>query len=133
MSIPVELDDLVAAASAYGFAYVLTVSDAGTPHVVAATPQWGDGGATVTVGRSTLRNVAARPSISLCYPPAEPGGYSLISDGTATVAGDDRITFAPTTAVYHRPAPGGAAPEGEAAEGCVSDCAPVSGEAPEAR
>lgn len=125
MSIPVALDDLVAAASSYGFAYVVTVTGAGTPHLVAATPEWGDGGARITVGRRTLDNATARPSISLCYPPVEPGGYSLITDGTASVAGEGTITFVPATAIYHRPATSGSAHSGGAAEGCVSDCVPV--------
>ncbi len=125
MSIPVELDDLVAATGDYGFAYVITVSEAGTPHLVAATPRWGDDGASIAVGRTTLRNATARPSISLCFPPVEAGGYSLIVDGVASVAGEGAITFVPSGAVLHRPAAGEGASSGGAVEGCVSDCAPV--------
>jgi hypothetical protein len=42
--------------------------------------------------------------ITLCYPPLELTGFSLVIDGAATVDGDT-ITVRPTAAVLHRPAP----------------------------
>ncbi len=42
--------------------------------------------------------------ITLCYPPLDLTGFSLVIDGEATVD-DDTITVRPTAAVLHRPAP----------------------------
>jgi hypothetical protein len=119
MSIAVAIDDLPAAAADFGFAYVVTVGDDRRPHLVAATPSWtgGDGGtdgddgaagvtATIPVGRTTVRNVAGGSVVTLCFPPVEAGGFSLIVDGTAEASGADDpvLTFHPTGAVLHRPA-----------------------------
>jgi hypothetical protein len=74
------------------------------------------------VGRGTARNAAARSSISLCYPPTDEGGYSLIVDGQASVDGEAMVQFTPTGAVLHRPAPEGFA---GSTTGCGNDCEPV--------
>lgn len=128
MSIRVELEDLRAATGEYGWAYLLTVRDDERAHVVAVTPEWHDDALVMRVGRGTAANAAARPNVSLCYPPTDPAGYSLIVDGDATVgaSGDDAtVSFAPTGAVWHRPAPAGFA---GAPTGCASDCLPVTNE-----
>jgi hypothetical protein len=122
MSIPVALPDLAAAISEYGFAYLLTVRDDLRAHVVAVTPVWVGEHLVMDVGRGTAHNATQRPSISLCYPPVESGGYSLIIDGEATVEGGSTVTFAATGAVLHRPAPGGF--DGSPT-GCGNDCEPV--------
>lgn len=123
MSIRVELGELAAALEAYSFAYLLTVNDDGRPHAVAVTPVLQDGGMRVSeLGRRTAANAVARPAISLVWPPAEPGGYSLIVDGDAETDDDDDLVITPTTAVLHRPAPAGAEPS---ATGCESDCRPI--------
>ena len=121
MSIPVAFEDLVAAASGYGWAYLLTVSDDQRPHVVAVNPTWESENLVMEVGRKTAANAGARTSISLCYPPLEPSGYSLIVDGQASVD-ELTIAFSPTGAVLHRPASPDAA---GSVTGCVNDCAPV--------
>lgn len=122
MSIPVALDDLVAATEDYGWAYLVTVRADATPHIVAVTPAWTRDGARIEAGRGTLRNAAEHPTITLCFAPLEPGGYSLIVDGTATVVEESTLAFAPTGAVLHRPA---TAPDSGSVSGCISDCAPV--------
>ena len=122
MSIPVAIDDLVAATGEYGWAYLLTVRDDLRPHIVAVEPTWDGRQLVIAVGRGTARNAAARSSISLCYPPAEEGAYSLIVDGDATVDGEDAVRFAPTGAVLHRPAAQGF---GGSSTGCGNDCEPV--------
>ena len=122
MSIPVAIDDLAAATEEYGWAYLLTVRDDLRPHIVAVTPAWDGSRLVIDVGRGTARNAAARSSISLCYPPAEEGGYSLIVDGEASVEGEATVHFAPTGAVLHRPAPDGFT---GSATGCGNDCEPV--------
>lgn len=126
MSIPVAIDDLAAATGDYGWAYLLTVRDDLRPHIVAVSPTWKDERLVMNVGRGTARNAAARSSISLCYPPVEEEGYSLIVDGAAEVDGEAEggslIRFTPTGAVLHRPAPEGFT---GSATGCGNDCEPV--------
>ncbi len=122
MSIPVAIGDLAAATDAYGWAYLLTVRDDLRPHIVAVSPAWEGDQLVMEVGRGTARNAAARASISLCYPPVEDGGYSLIVDGNAALAGDDIVRLSPTGAVLHRPAPDGVTGSSTV---CGNDCEPV--------
>jgi hypothetical protein len=115
VSIKVELAEVQAvAAQQMGFAYLLTVSDDATPHLVAITPAFGDGEITCDAGKTSCRNIGERPNVSLLWPPLAREDYSLIVDGNATVD-DGTVRIAPTRAVRHRPAPGGG-----------NDCAPVS-------
>jgi hypothetical protein len=115
VSIKVELSEVRAVADTQmGFAYLLTVTDDATPHLVAITPRFGDGDITCDAGMTSRANIGARPAVSLLWPPVVASDYSLIVDGTATVDGET-VRIAPTRAVRHRPAPGGG-----------NDCAPVS-------
>jgi len=121
MSIPVPLERLRAATlERGGTAYLLTVSDDGTPHAVHGAVRW-DGDVLVTeVGRRTGANATARPSVSLLYPVRTDGDYSLIVDGTAVVENGKRVVITPTTAVLHRPA---AVPDPSSP--CAADCVPL--------
>ena len=105
MSIAVPLADIPAAIAAQiGRCYLLTVSEDGQARVLAVTPAaQDDGSLRCTAGRSTLANVAARPAVTLLFPPAEADAMSLIIDGEATVT-DDGIHILPTWAVMHRSA-----------------------------
>ena len=100
----VDLDDLRAKTVEYGWAYLLTVRDDARPHVVAVSPTWVDGALVASVGRGSASNAATRSSITLCYPPVDSAGFSLIVDGVATVD-EEVVTLTPTAAVLHRPAP----------------------------
>ena len=125
MSIPVEIEKLRAEAERFGATpYLLSVSNDGRPHSVSVAASW-DGGALVAkTGKRTAANVAARPRISVLWPPLEPGGYSLIVDGDGAVTGsgdDARVVVRPTRGVLHRPA---AAPA-TMPEGCSADCKPI--------
>lgn len=122
MSIPVAIDDLAAAIDGFGWAYLLTVSDDLRPRIVAVSPDWDGAELVMDVGQRTARNASERSAISLCYPPVDEGGYSLIIDGAARVDGDATLRFAPAGAVLHRPAPAGFS---GSATGCGSDCEPV--------
>ena len=123
MSIPVAIEDLAEALGGYGWAYLLTVRDDKRPHVVAVSPSWAGDELHMEVGRGTQANAAERPAVSLCYPPLDPDGYSLIVDGLATVDADAGVLrFCPTGAVRHRPAPAGF--DGSPT-GCASDCLPL--------
>ena len=104
MSIAVDLDELPGTIAEFRWAYLLTVRDDQRPHVVAVTPAWQGETLVVAVGRGTAANAAARPMITLCYPPLDLTGFSLVIDGEASVV-DDTITVRPTAAVLHRPAP----------------------------
>ncbi len=104
MSVVVGLDELEAKTAEYGWAYLLTVRDDARPHVVAVSPSWVDASLVMGVGRSSALNATARSSITLCYPPVDSTGFSLIVDGVAVVD-DELVTLTPTGAVLHRPAP----------------------------
>jgi len=120
VSLVVALERLRDEVAHYGpNAFILTVSDDGRPHVVSATVAW-DGDALVAgCGRSTAANATARPEISLLWPPVDPGGYSLIVDGTASVAGQ-QVRLSPSRAVLHR-----SAPSLDPLRSCSSDCVPI--------
>lgn len=132
MSIPVELAELADAMAVYRFGYLLSIADDGRPHVVGTTPLMVDGALTASgLGRRTAANLAARPEVTVLWPPAEPAGYSLIVDGRAEMGADGSVTIAPERAVLHRSTPHvDGAPEpavsGEPAPGCVSDCVEIS-------
>ncbi|MEZ5215851.1 MAG: pyridoxamine 5'-phosphate oxidase family protein [Ilumatobacteraceae bacterium] len=122
MSIPVALTELAEAAASRAYAYLLTVNDDGRPHAVAVSPEFsGDSMVIAEAGRRTSANASARPSVSLVYPPADLGGYSLIVDALASVDGTT-VSLRPSGAVLHRPAPGHEPGPGS----CGSDCVPIS-------
>jgi|SRR3954471_9348250 hypothetical protein len=107
MSIAVELQELQAVASEQmPFAYLLTVTDDASAHAVAITPTFGDGKITCDAGKTSCANASVRARVSLLWPPATAGDYSLIVDGDAAVDGST-VRITPTRAVRHRPAPGG--------------------------
>ena len=123
MSIPVPVEGLAEAMSGRAYAYLLTVSDDGRPHAVAVNPVLSGGVLRAAVGRRTASNAQARPNgVSLVWPPSEPGGYSLIADGTARASGET-VEFTPSKAVLHRPAPADAGPADPGS--CGSDCVSV--------
>ena len=116
MSIEVPIDELAATVERYDFAYVVTVSDSGRPHLVAVRPTVSGDELTVSVGRTSLANATVRPEITLVFPPVDEGGFSLLVDATAssgngpTSGSDSGATSAvmrltATWAVLHRPAP----------------------------
>ena len=125
MSIPVPLERLRAAiAERGGRAYVLTVSDDGSPHAVHASVRWEGDVLAADVGRRSAANVGARLAASLLYPVRSEDDDSLIVDGTATVASGDggqRLLLTPTRAVLHRPARSSAATR----SACDADCVPL--------
>ena len=124
MSVSVELERVQEEAAQRGpGGFLLTVSDDGRPHVVAVTARWEGDALVMGAGRSSSRNAGARPHVSVLWPPAEPGGYSLIVDGEAAVAprpDGGEVTLRPTRAVLHRPGP--PADDGSS---CGSDCVPL--------
>jgi hypothetical protein len=79
-------------------AFLVTVSDDGSPHVVSVPVERHDDGLTVGAGRTSRANATARPAVSLVWPPLDDGSYSLIVDGSL----EDGATLNPTAAVLHR-------------------------------
>jgi len=123
MSVKVDLDRLADALDDYTFAYLVTVDDDYHAHMVAVEPVLLNGVIDVgPVGGSTRRNLALHSDITLVWPPAQRGGYSLIVDGKGqpTEAGS-ALQIAPTRAVLHRRAAPGAATK----PGCKDDCVPL--------
>ncbi len=124
MSVKVDVSRLAESLRDYGFAYLLTVTDDERTHAVAVTPAVSGDDLTFTdgLGRRTRANLAARPDVTLLWPPRDAGGYTLIADGRVTVA-DDVATFAPDHAVLHRPADHDAATSD--GTDCGNDCVPL--------
>jgi hypothetical protein len=118
----VDLQALANALADYPYAYLITVDDDYRAHTVTVEPQLREATLDVgLIGGRTRNNLARRPDVTLLWPPAEPGGYSLIVDGTAEVteAGVEtaRLTVVPTRALLHRDAD-----SPDAAKGCLHDC-----------
>jgi hypothetical protein len=130
MSIQVPPEDLAETLRGFGGAYLVTVGGDGRAHIVAVAPVLGEAGLRLgSAGRTTRRNLEGNSVVSLVWPPLEPGGHSLIADGTVSL-GDDDLIVRLTRAVLHRPAPAvPAAPgPGEADGGCEADCHEVRSE-----
>jgi len=120
----VDFERLADALGDYRFAYLVTVDDDYRVHTVTVEPELRERVMDVgLIGGRTRKNVESRSAVTLLWPPSEPGGYSLIVDGTGEVADSDEDTTAlqvvPTRALLHRNAdpttPG-------SATGCLHDC-----------
>ena len=120
----VDFERLADALGDYRFAYLVTVDDDYRVHTVTVEPELRERVMDVgLIGGRTRKNVESRSAVTLLWPPSEPGGYSLIVDGTGEVADSDDDTAAlrvvPTRALLHRNAdpttPG-------SATGCLHDC-----------
>ncbi|MEV5648728.1 pyridoxamine 5'-phosphate oxidase family protein [Nocardia sp. NPDC052254] len=119
MGAEVRLDELAKTIEGYALAYLVTVGEDSSPHVVAVTPIPDAGALHIAApGRRTRRNIAAHPTATLVWAPRDPSDYSLIVDGIGTVDGD-LLTVRPSRAILHRAVP----PEQAADEdACGSDC-----------
>jgi hypothetical protein len=119
MSVAVDLDNLRQEAAKFGSTpYLLTVSPDGRPHAVHIPVEWDGDDIVGAAGRRTGSNVTAQRAVTLLWPPTEPGGYSLIVDGDATLAGE-QVRVTPVKALLHRPA------AGATVNACGHDCVPV--------
>lgn len=126
MSVKVDLDKLADALADFTFAYLITVGDDYRAHTVAVDPALADGVLDVgSVGNTTHRNVTAHGDVTVVWPPREPGGYSLIVDGSGRVT-DGALRVAPTRAVLHRKA---TAESPRTGPDCLHDCVPLKSEA----
>ena len=110
MSIKVELDALAGEIVSRPIAYLLTAGDDGPPHASQAAFVWDDDRLVTGAGRTTVRHVGGRPTVSVIWPPAPDtaDGFTLIVDGDAEIVGADEtalVQISPTWAVLHRTAP----------------------------
>jgi hypothetical protein len=123
MSIEVSIPELAAALRRHPFVYLVAVGDQPRAHVVASSARMTDGVIVVAdAGRRSRNSVMVNPLVMLLAPPSEPGGYSLIIDGTAELTVDS-VLVTPSRAVLHRPAP---EPVPVAVDGeCVADCVKI--------
>lgn len=105
--------------------YLLSVTAGHAVHCGVVQAAGGDTGTTLRVAPVPSSwpdsDAAGLTRVTLLWPPNEPGGYSLIVDGTAEPAGGDALTVTLARAVWHRP---GVGPDGSA---CGSDCKPILG------
>lgn len=105
--------------------YLLTVTSSCRPHCSTVTLTWD-----APDGQLIVRPVPRTwdpdfRQTSLLWPPAEPGGYSLIVDGTAAgnqAAGEPVLIVTVTRAVLHRRGPAAGSDSA-----CGSDCVPLVG------
>jgi hypothetical protein len=120
VSVPVALAALAERVDDFGeVAYLVSVSGAGLPHVVAVRARWDDGELVVGAGRQTKMNASARPDVTLLWPASPGGPYGLIVDGTARVRAKsteaETLAIKPAAAVLHR------TPEGDpSAPSCIT-------------
>ena len=121
--VPVAFDQLRTEILRFTFApYLLTVGDDARPHAVAVSATWEGPRLALEVGKRSAHNSSVRPQVSLLWPPNEPGGHSLIVDGSAAATSrGGYITVTPTRAVLHRPAAAGDPTK----PGCSADCVPI--------
>ncbi len=108
MSLKVELVDLEGKATEHGAGYLLSAGSSGGPHamhlVFGMTTADDSVTATCAVGRTGRANIEVNPAVTLLWPPAETGGYSLIADGQASCDAEGQVAITITGAVLHRPA-----------------------------
>jgi hypothetical protein len=109
--------------------YLLTVTEASRPHCGTVSLAWDANGQLLVDAPSSWPGSASsgHSVVSLLWPPGQPGGYSLIVDGTAEQVGSKQLAVTVTRGVLHRrgqPDPG-STPGGSTS--CGHDCVPIVG------
>jgi hypothetical protein len=105
-------------------ATVVTVGEAGAPHVVSALVELRDDGVALRVGPRTRANLTGQARLTLTWPPVGGGSYQLILDGVAGEisapddAGVSEVAVAVDNGILHRVA---GAPEDQ------PSCVPLAG------
>jgi len=110
MSQPVDLPALAARIADHGpTAFLVTVNDDGTPHVVSAVVRTEDEALVLGAGQRTQANLTRRPKVTLLWPAGPDPAYSLIVDATYVADGEaahdqtvGEVTLVPRAAVLHR-------------------------------
>lgn len=111
---------------------LVTVGAQGGPHCSFVGVSWSEGDKTLFIDPAprgwNAAEAAGHHQVSLVWPPASSGDYSLIVDGHATAARQGEVAvlaLEPTRGVLHRRLP---TPAGVRSE-CGWDCVPVPVEA----
>ena len=109
MSVPVPIEALATQVRSHGaVAFLITTSEEGGPHTVSVAVVLDGSTLRAAVGRTTASNAAARPSVTLLWPPSADPRYCLVVDAEARVEGtagvDATVVLTPTRAVQHRQA-----------------------------
>ncbi len=105
MSIAVEIAEVEERIAEYGpQAFLVTVRDEGTPHVVSVVVRIEGGRLRMGAGSRTRANLVPRPRATLLWSPPSGGAYSLIVDATADphANDDESIALDVSSAVLHR-------------------------------
>ena len=105
MSIPVDIGELTKVLADYPWGYFTTVGADQRAHSLAVPTVYRDGLLHIDAGKSSRRNLEVCAEVSMVFPHPQPGGYSLIIDGPATVS-DGEVSMRPMHAILHRPALG---------------------------
>ncbi|HEY0949279.1 pyridoxamine 5'-phosphate oxidase [Nocardioides sp.] len=101
MSIPVDLADLPKALAGFGRGYLLTSSEGRVKAVSVRVSAVDDTLRVAAPGRGSVANVGVNPAVTLLFSPPEPGGLTLLVDGTGAVQGDD-VVLTPSSAILHK-------------------------------
>ena len=112
MSVAVALEALAAKVAEFGdHPYLITVGSDGRAHVVSVAARLDGAQVAVAAGRTSRANAEARPAVTLLWPAAASGPYSLIVDGESSLSDREstELTIRPTRVVLHRVA--GASPD----------------------
>jgi hypothetical protein len=105
MSVAVALEVLEERIAEFGpHPYLITVSAEGRAHVVSVSARFENDMVVTSAGRSSRANAEAQPAVTLLWPAAGDGDYSLIVDGESSAAPDgmEEVMVRPTRAVLHR-------------------------------
>ncbi len=118
MSVPVDLGALRERIADHGTtAFLVTVNENGTAHVVSVLLRFEGDGLAAAVGARSRSNVERNQDVTLLWPPRPDPAYSMIVDATAAAGDEDEITLEPHSAVLHRVA---------GADGDGPTCLPVT-------
>jgi hypothetical protein len=102
VSLRVDLAALPAEIARFGAGALLaTAPAAGPPHVSSVWVTVAGADLAMRVGRTTLANVVARPTVTLAWPSID-GEYCLVVDADTLEATPERFVVRPTSAVLHR-------------------------------
>jgi hypothetical protein len=104
VSQPVDLAALRDRLDEYGdAAFLVTVNDDGTPHVVSVSLRHDGDRLVMAAGRRTRANLERSPAATLLWAPRPDPAYSLIVDVAHRGSADEReITLEPHAAILHR-------------------------------
>lgn len=104
MSVPVDVDALASEVARAGpTAFLVTTGDGNRPHVVSVRVEVRAGALVTRAGRTSRRNAAGHPAVTLLWPGGPSDEYCLLVDGIATAGEvEGELTVRPTGAIRHR-------------------------------